>query len=332
MALGKEKSSESGEMIAPSYRRVRIDVPLGLAVSRQMTITFMDGAPAVTRTLRFASPYFREVAFEFDIAEGSPRVTSVNTCAHNERPSFLQCETLTFDTVFDRAGVDVSQSRRRSTVPLTLAGSDQAWSDAELQSAMRFWSIYSDGPNWAVWVLFAGTGRTETLAGSMFDDSDENQRQGVGIFNDAVEKFVHKDYPQRAEHAQRERFFSLVHETGHCFNLHHAWLDYNSILQWPFFDQLKDVATFMNYPPKVFDFYGKFRYVFHDSELKFLRHAPDQFVEMGDDRFRGGQDEFGREPRFAPSQRSSLVRDSTGGICLSRAGTRFKRCSERRSL
>lgn len=51
----------------------------------------------------------------------------------------------------------------------------------------------------------------------------------------------------------------------------------------------------MNYPNKVPDFHSKFRYVFYDSELKCLRHAPDRFVQMGDDRFRPGQDEFGRE-------------------------------------
>jgi len=265
-----------------------------------MTITFMDGTPAVTRTLRFASHYFREVAFEFDTVAGSPRVTSVNTCAHNNHPPHLQCERLTFDEVYDRAGVDVSQSGRRSTVPLTLAGGEEAWSDAELQAAIRtFWSSYSDGPNWAVWVLFAGTGRTPTLAGSMFDDSDAHQRQGVGIFNDAPDRFVDKEYPQRTEHIQRERFFSLIHETGHCFNLHHAWLEYNSALEWPFFDDNSDVATFMNYPHLVSGFHAKFRYVFHDSELKFLRHALEPFVQMGNDRFRPGQDEFGREVRSA---------------------------------
>lgn len=280
------------------HRRVRIEVPLGLARSPPMTITFFDNAPAVTRTLRFASPYFREVAFEFDTVEGSPRVTSVLTCAHHEKPPLLHCEALTFDTVYDRAGVDVSQSQRRSTLPLTSAGGDQAWSDAELHAAMRaFWSSYSDAPNWAVWVLFAGTGRSPTLAGSMFDDSDANQRQGVGIFNDAIERFVPQGYPQRAEHVQRERFFSLIHETGHCFNLHHAWLDYNSALEWPFYADTKNVATFMNYPSEVFDFYGKFRYTFDDSELKFLRHASEPSVQMGDDRFRPGQDEFGREVR-----------------------------------
>jgi hypothetical protein len=282
------------------HKTVHIHVPRSqvLAYFLQMTVTFMNGAPAVTRKVDYVSPWFREVAFEFDTVQGSPQITSANTCAHNEHPPYLPCEILTFDKVYDRAGVDVSHSKRSNTVPLSLAGGDQAWSDAELQAAIRaYWSSYSDAPNWAVWVLFAGTGRTLSVAGSMFDDSDANQRQGVGIFNDAAERYVPNSYPQRPEHLRRERFFALIHEVGHCFNLHHAWLFYNSDLHWPFFDDTGDSATFMNYPNRVVDFYNKFRYTFHASDLKFLRHAPDQFVEMGDYRFRGGQDEFGREAR-----------------------------------
>ena len=42
--------------------------------------------------------------------------------------------------------------------------------DAELQAAMRtYWSAYADAPQWAIWVLFAGIGRSETLMGTMFD-------------------------------------------------------------------------------------------------------------------------------------------------------------------
>ena len=289
------------------HSTVRIHVPHGQffhVLSARMTITFMGGAPTVTRTLKFASPYFREVAFEFDTVEGSKRVTSVNTCAHDEKPPHLKCETLTFEEVYNRAGVDVSQSQRRSTVPLALAGGDRAWQESELHAAMRaFWSGYSDAPNWAVWVLFAGTGRTGTLAGSMFDDSDANQRQGVGIFSDAVDTFVEEVYsqdPQSPERIRRECFYSLLHEVGHCFNLHHAELFYSADLLWPFYADTSKFATIMNYPAHVFDYYRKFEYSFHGSELKWLRHAPESFVQMGDSRFRGGADEFGRETKFAP--------------------------------
>jgi hypothetical protein len=304
------------ELVIP-HRKIRIHVNRShfAAASSRMTITFTEGPPDVTRTLKFASPYFREVTVEFDTVQGANRITSVDTCAHNERPPFLQCENLTFEEVYNRAGVDVLQSRNRSTVPLALAGGDSAWQDAELQAAIvTYWSNYWEGPDWAIWTLFAGTGRTATLAGSMFDSSDANQRQGVAIFSDAQEESVEKDRPQRSEYIHRDRFFALIHEIGHCFNLHHAWLDYNSALLWPFFDSSSGFATIMHYPWKLVGFYEKFRYGFHDSELRFLRHAPDRIVQMGNDRFRPGQDEFGREERlkFAPWKLSVELSRSKG--------------------
>jgi hypothetical protein len=271
------------------------------AFRARMTITFSGGPPAVTRVLEFISPWFREVTFEFDTVQDSPRVTTINTCAHANHPSSLPCENLTFDKVYDRAGVDVTQSPHRRTVPLADAGGAGLWSDAELDAAMhKYWSTYSDSPDWAIWVLFAGKHERTTLLGTMFDYSDQNQRQGCAIFNQALDDYVSSSYPQRAEHLARMRFFDAVHETGHCFNLHHAWLTYNTELNWPFFDTISDVATFMNYPEKVFDFFGKFEYRFHDSELKFLRHAPETFVEMGDAPFYGGQTFFEPDDRTAP--------------------------------
>ncbi len=263
------------------------------AYQPKMTVTFSGGPPDVTRVLVYYSPWFREVTFEFDTVLDSPHVTSIDTWAHLNRPATLPHESLTFDKVYDRAGVDVSKSPKRSTVPLSLAGADSAWDDMELEDAMhKYWSMYSDGPNWAVWVLFAATYVDPGIFGTMFDDSDQNQRQGCAVFNQTLDGYVPPTYPQRAEHLARMRFFDLVHETGHCFNLHHAWRAYNPELNWPFFPLISDYATFMNYPEKVFDFFGKFEYRFHDSELKFLRHAPDNFVEMGDAKFYGGTDRF----------------------------------------
>lgn len=285
------------------HQHVRIHVP-GMAVSSpEMTITYdADGPEPVTRTLKFDTPYFRALNVEFDAVADTPQVTWVPTCAHIEHPGDLRCENLTYDTVFDRAGVEITRASRRSVVPLSGAGANEAWEDAELHAAMRaYWSAYADAPQWAIWVLFAGIGRTPTLMGTMFDDSDHNQRQGVAIFNKGFEndKNIPASYPQRAEHMRRERFFGLVHETGHCFNLHHAWSHYNPPLNWPFFDTAAGSATFMNYPPKVDGFYRKFSYEFHDSDLRFIRHAPPDFVEMGNERFWGGADEFGRETDFS---------------------------------
>jgi hypothetical protein len=56
----------------------------------------------------------------------------------------------------------------------------------------------------------------------------------------------------------------------------------------------------MNYPSYLYDFFAEFEYRFHDSELKFLRHAPDNFVEMGDAPFYGGQKFFAPDDGSAP--------------------------------
>jgi hypothetical protein len=202
-------------------------------------------------------------------------------------------------------------------VPLSGAGANEAWEDAELHAAMRaYWSAYADAPQWAIWVLFAGVGRSSTLMGTMFDDSDRNQRQGVAIFNKGFEdeKNIPASYPQRPEHMRRERFFGLVHETGHCFNLHHAWWRYNSQLTWPFFETAEGSATFMNYPNKVAGFYSQFRYEFHGSDIKFMRHAPPDFVEMGNERFWPGEDELGREVDFAGAWELSVELPRSRGV------------------
>jgi hypothetical protein len=307
-----------GDASLMPHKFVRIHVPGVAVLSPEMTITYdPDGPAPVTRTLRFDSPYFRAVTVEFDAVADAPQVTWVPTCAHSERPGDLRCENLTFEKVFDRAGVEITQSSRRSVVPLSHAGGNEAWEDAELHAAMRtFWSAYAEAPQWAIWVLFAGVGRSPTLMGTMFDDSDRNQRQGVAIFNNGFEdeKNIPASYPQRPEHIRRERFFGLVHETGHCFNLHHAWWSYNPQLRWPFFDTAEGSATFMNYPNKVFGFYSKFRYEFHDSDIKFMRHAPPHFVEMGNERFWPGADEFGREVDYAAGLELSVELPRSRGV------------------
>ncbi len=286
-----------GDVSLIPHKTVNIHVPRGQAfgvhTGPRMTVTFSGGPSPVTRELVFASAYFHDVTFEFDTVQDSPSVTSIDTCAHSNRPSYLPCERLTFDKVYNRAGVDVTQSSRRSTVPLSMTGGDSRWSDGELDAAMRkYWSSYSESPDWAVWTLFAASHETPTLLGEMFDYSGQNQRQGCAIFNQALDDSIPSNYPQRSEHVARMRFFDVIHEVGHCFNLHHAWLTYDFALNWPFFDNLDEYATFMNYPQLVNDFFGKFEYRFHDSELKFLRHAPDNFVEMGDAQFYGGQKFF----------------------------------------
>jgi hypothetical protein len=287
------------------YTRVRIHARGLAVVSPEMTITYeADGLPPRTRTLRFASPWFRHVNVEFDAVADTPQVTAVPTCAHNEKPTSLRCENLTFETVFDRAGVEITHSTQRSVVPLTGARGDEAWQTPELDAAMRkYWSLYADAPQWAIWVLFAGLGSGDGLMGDMFDVSDQTQRQGLAIFNKAFEndRNIPHGYPQYAEHLTRMRFFGLIHETGHCFNLHHGWAERGFVasLEWPFAETAVGTATFMHYPKE--NFFGRCYYEFHNSELKWLRHAPPHLIEMGDARFYAGANEFGRETELSAS-------------------------------
>ena len=75
------------------YNRVTIHVPPTIlsVTPPKMTVTY-SGVPApVTRKLDFASPYFREVLFEFDTVEGSSALTAINTCAHANHPRNGSC-------------------------------------------------------------------------------------------------------------------------------------------------------------------------------------------------------------------------------------------------
>src|SRR5262249_46037484 len=131
------------------------------------------------------------------------------------------------------------------------------------------------------------------LAGRMFDYTDTFQRQGLAVFNDVWDNtsIVPSNYTARNAHIARMRFFAAVHESGHCFNLTHSFEKTPD--QWvPLLTQNeKDYIGFMNYPHHIDPSYGNegffrnFLYRFSDEEIQFIRHAPEQFVEMGEAAF-----------------------------------------------
>jgi hypothetical protein len=65
-----------------------------------MTITFSGDYPTETRTLKYESPFFHQVEFEFDVEIEASRLTAIDTCAHQKRPSNLPCEWLNIDRVY----------------------------------------------------------------------------------------------------------------------------------------------------------------------------------------------------------------------------------------
>ncbi len=294
------------------HNLVRIHVPRQIfAVSgSRMTITFTGGAPDISRVLEFESPYFRTVEFEFDTVETAPRVTTIDTWVHPVRPSNLRREQLNIAEVYSRVGVDVQQSPNTSVVGLEAGVGAEKWTNQELHDSMQvFWSRYKPRAQWAVWMLFAHRHVDPTLGGIMFDDSKRNpkdrfQRQGAAVFGDTLADRLPDGEKQPKQWIRRQRFFTAVHEIGHCFNLLHSWEKYLGDPWVATIPTDRQARSFMNYPQDIENFFKSFHYRFDDPELIFIRHAPEEFVEMG--AAAAGANHGFRNGRFAANPRLAL--------------------------
>lgn len=281
---------KNGDADKLPYTSVEIDA--GSAEGdRTLTVTYSDGVIANrTTAYRFESSFFRRVEFEIDEVEGADGVTSISTGDHPDHPPDLTGETLSVDDVFQRAGFEVRRTHVTSIVPLAAAHANRTWDDAELHDAMQtYWSRFSDSPQWSMWALFAARhDQGRGLGGVMFDDIGPNHRQGVAVFTDTVIARPPDDDPNGDAWTARMKLFTLVHEMGHAFNMAHSW---QKSMGTPWISVPDEAAerSFMNYPQRVSEntdksfsgFFSGFRYRFSDSELLFMRHAPERFVQMG---------------------------------------------------
>lgn len=274
------------------HTHARITVNRGRTGSQQAaTVEFSGGGAALVRTFTYKSRHFHPVNLEFDVVEGARSVLSYNTGTHPNRPSTLPVETLTVERVFQRAGFDTSLSGGSGRIPLRLAGGNQTWSDAEMHDAMQaYWSKFQDRPRWALWVLFASLHTpdpgeaAEDLGGIMFDDIGPNHRQGTSIFVDSFISQPPAGDPAPDAWVRRMTFWCACHEMGHAFNLAHSWQKAAGA-DWIQLANEPEARSFMNYPYNVAGdepaFFADFEYRFSDSELLFMRHAPERFVQMG---------------------------------------------------
>jgi hypothetical protein len=253
--------------------------------NRRAVVRFTGrGVPTRVRQYRWLSPYVNPVAFEYDAVAGTTPVTAVSTGDHPNRPPGLPTENLTIDTVFRRAGFNVTASA--GSVPIGGAGPNARWSDMEMHDAMQiYWSRFADKPQWAMWVLFAALHEMGTgLGGIMFDDIGPNHRQGTAVFNDSFIKNAPAGDANPAAWVRRMRFWTACHEMGHAFNLAHSWQKALGTPWIPLANE-PEARSFMNYPYYVSggqtSFFSDFEFRFSDGELLFMRHAPRAFVQMG---------------------------------------------------
>jgi hypothetical protein len=302
------------------YTTVQLTVqqPSGGASQPEITAVFKaSGLPRRTVKYRRVSVSFDQVIFEYDSLAGISPVTVFNTGSHVNRPATLPVEDLSIETVYRRSGFDVQVSGS-SAVPLTGAGANQAWSDTEMHDAMQAaWSRHANIAQWAMWVFFANqyedadTGQGDPGMGGIMFDSIGRHRQGTAIFYNSFISQAPSGDPQGAGYIARMRFWTAVHEMGHAFNLLHSWQ--KALAQpWIPLASEPEARSFMNYPYKVIGkvpaFFADFEYRFTDSELLFIRHAPRQFVQMGNAAFAAShgfeearvslQPEFSLELRF----------------------------------
>jgi hypothetical protein len=278
---------KDGAVTSFPYTRVEIKATRSpFPAQRKATVKFTGpGVPVRARTYAFKSLYYRPVKFEFDWAEGEAATVNVDTAAHPNRPATLPAENLTIQKVFQRAGFAVTTDAG-GQVPISGAGAGSAWSDTEMHDAMQvYWSRFANVPQWALWTFFAGLHESGTgLGGIMFDDIGPNDRQGTALFVDSFIATPPAGDPAPAAWVNRMRFWTAVHEMGHAFNLAHSWQK-SLGTQWiPLADE-PEARSFMNYPYRVAGgqtaFFANFDYRFSNPELLFMRHAPMQFVQMG---------------------------------------------------
>ena len=275
---------------------------------RDATVRFAEGAvPAMTRKYRRRSAYFHPVEFEFDVVQGTTAVSEIETCAHPNRPADLPCERLSIETVFRRAGFEVSVSPGSGSVPLTLAGGNQSWSNTEMHDAMQtYWSRFTNEARWSLWVLFAARHDDgPSLGGIMFDDIGPNHRQGTAMFNNSFIADAPAGDAAPVAWVKRMRFWTACHEMGHAFNLAHSWQKALGTPWIPLSNE-PEVRSFMNYPYNVSggqtSFFSDFAFRFSDQELLFMRHASEHFVQMGNaewfDHHAFEQAETNPEPKY----------------------------------
>lgn len=241
----------------------------------------VSNSPGANYVCPFRSVYFRRVQYEQDIVSDvtTPAFTSYDT---GSLPSGGPARTLSVAAAYAEAGIEMQTAGIWNTVPISGAGADSKWSNAELHAAMQMqFSLWADIPQWKVWLLVAQLHELgPSLYGIMFDQQGK-QRQGCAVF--------HQGIGGTTTDKLRLQLYTYVHELGHCFNLLHSWQ--KSYAQPPVPNRPSALSWMnypWNYPSGANAFWSAFPFQFDDPELIHLRHAFRDDVIMGGSNFAVG--------------------------------------------
>lgn len=206
------------------------------------------------------SPYFRTIGLEIDIESGVPSLPSIK----------LDERTVTLESCFGEAGLEIIQMGRRDSIPKP----NQGWDAAQLHGLMvQFADESIRQKSWLLNLLVLSAAKDTksgkkdlNLNGIMFDTGrlDENglPRQGAAVFTEPM-------HSHRAGSDQK-LIQTTIHELGHALNLAHR------------FERTvgrADSTSCMNYDWRYLggnredQFWRDFRFGFDPDEVRFLRHG-----------------------------------------------------------
>ncbi len=252
-------------------------------------------------TAKKYSNFFRTVTLQIDTVEGTELPsTKYDTYSVELRPSDLPQKILNIKTCYADAGVNLKYVRKHDIIPVSWAGDNAAWNDAELNNAMeQYMAGWANIPQWKLYLLAATiyeeiNGEPEKgVLGIMYDAQNNYQRQGAAVFYSAL-----ADYRSGTEF-DREYLYTSVHELGHAFNLLHSFQKGYGVVSN--INPRPDSLSWMNYAflyptgeqpttreqadENIREFWSNFRFGFDHDELVHIRHHYLMEVIMGGDVF-----------------------------------------------
>jgi hypothetical protein len=288
----------------------------GLAPGSTATLTLSSADGTTTRSFScaYASRFLRTIDWEVDTMAGTVPFGQYATTEH-PRPPGLAKRILTVPTAYADANIEL-RALPAGQVPVSDAGTDLLWSDAELHAAMlKHFSGYSETQQWKLWTFVATAYAESGVLGTMFDQVGL-QRQGMAVF--------HSEQVSGGRAGTRRELRTYVHEMGHALNLLHSW---DKGLAEP--PQPTGVRgglgdlSWMNYDWKYQGpvasgdtaYWAEFGYRFTEAELRHLRHGFYYALVPGGNYFGGGAAD-----RAAGSLPPDLLRSDGTGLRLELTG------------